>query len=100
MCNYKTINDNLISTVFKNFVEWKKFILGSNALNLSFPPRRTQIIYIQESKGSLRLQKTMKDKCGKPKGRGFKRAVNIKNLTNYFLVRLIALFLVYFQANN
>ena len=42
----------------------------------------------------------MIDKCGKPKGRGFKRAVNIKNLTNYFLVRLIALFLVYFQANN
>jgi len=100
MCNYKTINDNLMSTVFKNNTEWKKFILGNNALYLSFPPRRTQIIGIQESKSSLRLQKTMIDKCGKPKRRGFMRAVNIKNLTNYFLLRLIALFLVYFRANN
>ena len=100
MFNYKTNNDNLISTVLKNFAEWKKFILGNNALNLSFPPRRTQIIGIQKSKSSLRLKKTMIDKCGKPKGRGFMRAVNIKNLTSYFPLRLVALFLVYFQANN
>lgn len=42
----------------------------------------------------------MSDKYGKPKVRGFKSAVYIENLTNYFPLRLIALFLVYFQANN
>ena len=42
----------------------------------------------------------MSDKYGKPKARGFKSAVYIENLANYFPLRLIALFLVYFQANN
>ncbi len=42
----------------------------------------------------------MSDKYGKPKVRGFKSAVYIENLANYFPLRLIALFLVYFQANN
>ena len=23
MCNYKTINDNLMSTAFRNYVEWE-----------------------------------------------------------------------------